>query len=81
MEPHLAGTSKASVNEVIRYFRKLVELRFTRGSPRFMYFLLVGLAKPIASLINLSTLLLLALFTEEIASICITSLSAIPPRA
>jgi putative flippase GtrA len=58
MEPRNAGESKASVVEVIRYYRKLVELRFTRGDPRFVRFLLVGLS---GILVNSAVL---AAFTE-----------------
>jgi dolichol-phosphate mannosyltransferase len=43
MESRHAGQSKASMNEVMRYYRKLIELRFTRANPRFFQFLLVGL--------------------------------------
>ncbi len=58
MDPRGAGESKASVHEVVRYFRKLVELRFTRGNPRFLRFALVGLS---GIVINNAAL---ALFTE-----------------
>ena len=43
MESRNAGESKASMQEVTRYFRKLIELRLTRGNPRFLYFMAVGL--------------------------------------
>ena len=43
MDSRHAGQSKASMNEVMRYYRKLIELRFTRANPRFFQFLLVGL--------------------------------------
>ena len=58
MDPRHAGESKASVHEVMRYYRKLVELRFTRGNPRFIRFALVGLT---GLVINNAAL---ALFTE-----------------
>jgi dolichol-phosphate mannosyltransferase len=58
MGPRHSGESKASVQEVMRYYRKLVELRFTRGNPRFIRFALVGLS---GILVNNAVLVL---FTE-----------------
>jgi dolichol-phosphate mannosyltransferase len=58
MEPRYAGSSKASVHEAIRYYRKLMELRFTRGNPRFARFAAVGLSGIIVNT------LALAMFTE-----------------
>ena len=58
MESRHAGESKASMQEVTRYFRKLIELRLTRGNPRFLYFMAVGLTGIVIN--NLA----LALFTE-----------------
>lgn len=58
MEPRYAGSSKASMHEVIRYYRKLMELRFTRGNPRFARFAAVGLSGIIVNS------LALAMFTE-----------------
>jgi putative flippase GtrA len=37
-----SGVSKANVFEVLRYFSKLIELRFTRGNPNFVRFLITG---------------------------------------
>lgn len=42
MAPRNAGDSKASAQEVVRYFRKLIELRMTMGDARFVQFMLVG---------------------------------------
>jgi dolichol-phosphate mannosyltransferase len=42
MAPRNAGESKASVQEVARYFRKLIELRLSQGDLRFVQFLIVG---------------------------------------
>jgi dolichol-phosphate mannosyltransferase len=56
MEPRYAGDSKASVKEVMRYYHKLVELRFTRGNPRFIRFALVGIS---GILVNNAALVLL----------------------
>ncbi len=58
MESRHSGESKASVKEVIRYYRKLVELRLTRANPRFIRFALVGLS---GILVNAAALVL---FTE-----------------
>jgi dolichol-phosphate mannosyltransferase len=53
-----SGESKASVREVMRYYRKLIELRFTRGNPRFIRFAVVGLSGLVINSIALT------LFTE-----------------
>jgi dolichol-phosphate mannosyltransferase len=58
MDMRHSGESKASVKEVVRYYRKLVELRLTRANPRFIRFALVGLS---GILINNAALVL---FTE-----------------
>lgn len=58
MDPRHSGESKASMKEAIRYYRKLVELRLTRGNPRFIRFALVGLSGLLVN--NLA----LVLFTE-----------------
>jgi putative flippase GtrA len=55
MEPRYTGDSKASVHEVLRYYRKLIELRFTRGNPRFARFVLVGLSGLIVNSLALAT--------------------------
>ena len=58
MESRLAGESKASMQEVTRYFRMLIQLKMTQANPRFLYFLAVGIS---GILVNNSAL---ALFTE-----------------
>lgn len=55
MEARNAGESKASLHEVIRYYRKLIELRFTRGNPRFARFALVGLSGIFVNTLALAT--------------------------
>lgn len=42
MESRVNGESKASAQEVIRYYRKLVQLKLSFANPRFLYFLIVG---------------------------------------
>lgn len=51
-----SGESKASVPEVFRYFRKLVELRLTMGDARFLFFLLVGLSGLVVNSLALTLL-------------------------
>jgi len=60
MEARHSGESKASMQEVLRYYQKLIELRLTRGNPRFLRFALVGLSGILVN--NLS----LVLFTEQL---------------
>ena len=49
MESRLAGESKASMQEVTRYFRKLIQLKMTHADPRFFYFLVVGISGILAN--------------------------------
>lgn len=58
MEQRHSGESKASAREVYRYYRKLMELRMSKGDPRFGRFALVGLSGLIVNS------LALAIFTE-----------------
>lgn len=56
MEPRHSGESKASAREVYRYYRKLIELRMSRGDPRFLRFALVGLSGLIVNSLALAIL-------------------------
>ncbi len=58
MEPRHSGESKASAREVFRYYRKLMELRMSKGDPRFGRFALVGISGLVVNS------LALAIFTE-----------------
>jgi dolichol-phosphate mannosyltransferase len=57
MESRVAGESKASAQEVSRYFRKLIQLKMTHANPRFAYFLAVGLSGILVNSLALTLLI------------------------